>query len=57
MPPAPLLPLTETRPVDALGADAAESATNLTKKKRVKTLKFFDGTADVSTSGSDRAAG
>lgn len=57
MPPAPLLPLTETRPVDALGADAAESATNLSKKKRVKTLKFFDGTADVSTSGSDRAAG
>jgi hypothetical protein len=57
MPPAPLLPLTETRPVDALGVDAAESATNPGKKKRVKTLKFFDGTADVSTSGSDRAAG
>jgi hypothetical protein len=57
MPPAPLLPLTETRPVDALAADAAESAMNPAKKKRVKTLKFFDGTADVSTSGSDRAAG
>jgi len=57
MPPAPLLPLTETHPVDALAADAAESAMNPAKKKRVKTLKFFDGTADVSTSGSDRAAG
>jgi hypothetical protein len=34
----------------------AESSVKQTKQKRVKTLKFFDGTSDVSTNDSGRAA-
>jgi hypothetical protein len=37
-------------------SDEAESSVKPAKQKRVKTLKFFDGTSDVSTNDSGRAA-